>query len=398
MMILNNAISKRFVRLIQYFKKIYSVFHSHLISIPDLTQQGVLFLGFIFIIFMISITKHDVVLFQVSIICYLVFGGAFVFSYINLIGLTSTRQTPRFVFAKESFMVKVTIENNKKSIETFWVNLEDDFYKKEHSSLLSYISIAPQSSIEKEFVTVVHRRGVYTEFSYRLTSTFPFGFFIKEKLNSENSALTVFPMAMEESELNNLLGTQSGSQGSMQTFNSDYQGEIRGMRPFMPGDPIKMIHWRASMRTSTLMVKEFEPTSSDTTLIIAHSVNLKDQRFQSRKSFEKMLQFLSGYFNHKVKDTSECYFCPSFNSYHKIQVTNDNESLYSALSLLAESKEYKERSLSKLLHCLNENHHINNIIVIGNTKKEYWAPAVFQMNSNVTCVDTVGLDFLENNI
>ena len=86
-------------------------------------------------------------------------------------------------------------------------------------------------------------------------------------------------MAMEESELNNLLGTQSGSQGSMQTFNSDYQGEIRGMRPFMPGDPIKMIHWRASMRTSTLMVKEFEPTSSDTTLIIAHSVNLKDQRF-----------------------------------------------------------------------------------------------------------------------
>ena len=42
----------------------------------------------------------------------------------------------------------------------------------------------------------------------------------------------------------------------------------------------------------------------------------------------------------------------AFIASHKIQVTNDNESLYSALSLLAESKEYKERSLSKLLHCL----------------------------------------------
>lgn len=395
MQILNRIFSKIFTPLVRYFKKFISFIYSILITIPDLTQQGVLYLGFIFLIFMISVSQRDPILFQVAIICYLIFGGAFIFSYINLSGLTSSRKTPRFIFAKESFIIKVTIENKKKNLETFWVTLEDDFYKKEHQSTLSCISISPQSSLDREFNTVVHRRGVYKEFSYRLISTFPFGFFIKEKNRTENAELTVFPTAMDELELNNLLGVQHGSQGSLQIFNSDYQGEIRGMRPFIPGDPIKSIHWTASMRSSQLLVRELEPSSSDKTLIIAHSTNPTNKRFQSRKAFEKMLQFLCGYFIHKVKESSESYVCLSFNNFKKIQVTNDNESLYSVLSTLAEAKEYKDPSLSKLLNCLNENQHFNNIIIIGNTKKEFWAPAVFQLNPNVTCVDTTTLNIMD---
>lgn len=378
----------------RYYKKLTSFVYSILITIPDLTQQGVLYLGFIFMIFMVSVSQRDPVLFQVAIICYLIFGGAFIFSYINLSGLTSSRSTPRFIFAKESFIIKVTIENLKKNIETYWVNLEDDFYKKEHHSSLSCVSIAPQSSLEREFLTVVHRRGVYKEFTYRLLSTFPFGFFIKEKIKTESAELTVFPTAMDELELNSLLGVQHGSQGSLQIFNSDYQGEIRGMRPFIQGDPIKSIHWKASFRTDKLLVRELEPSSSDKTLIIAHSVNPTNKRFQSRKAFEKMLQFLCGYFIHKVKESSESYVCMSFNGFKKQQVTNDNESLYSVLSILAEAKEYKDPSLDKLLNCIRENQDFINIIVIGNTKKEFWAPAVFQINSNVTCVDTTTLNIL----
>ena len=205
MVVLNNVAAKIFTPFILLFRKITSYIYSILITIPDLTQQGVLYLGFIFFIFMISVTQRDPMLFQVAIICYLIFGGSFIFSYINLSGLTCNRRTPRFIFAKESFVIKVTIENQKKNIETFWVTLEDDFYKKEHHTSLTCISIAPQSCLEREFLTVVHRRGVYREFSYRLISTFPFGFFMKEKIRTENAELTVFPMAMDELELNSLL-------------------------------------------------------------------------------------------------------------------------------------------------------------------------------------------------
>lgn len=392
MVVLNNVAAKIFTPFILLFRKITSYIYSILITIPDLTQQGVLYLGFIFLIFMISVTQRDPMLFQVAIICYLIFGGSFIFSYINLSGLTCTRRTPRFIFAKESFIIKVTIENQKKNIETFWVTLEDDFYKKEHHASLSCISIAPQSCLEREFLTVVHRRGVYREFSYRLISTFPFGFFMKEKVRTENAELTVFPMAMDELELNSLLGVQHGSQGSLQIYNSDYQGEIRGMRPFIPGDPIKSIHWTASLRTNTLLVRELEPSSSDKTLIIAHSTNTPNKRIQSRKAFEKMLQFLSGYFIHKVKESSETYVCLSFNGFKRLQVTNDNESLYSVLSILAEAKEHKDPSLEKLLKCVNDNQNFSNIIVIANTKKETWAPAVLQLNPNATCFDTTVLN------
>jgi len=389
---MNVVLHKLFDPFVQKIKQIGAFVYSILITIPDLTLQGVLFLGFIFFILMLSISQRDPILFQVAIICYIIFGGSFIFSYINLNGISSARKTPRFVFAKELFVVKVSIENTKKSIETFWLTLEDDFYKKEHNAFLSCVSIAPQSTLEKEFMTVIHRRGVYREFSYRLISTFPFGFFIKEKIQIDNIELTVFPAAMDELELDTLLGVQHGTQGSLQIYNSDYQGEIRGMRPFMPGDPIKSIHWAASIRSDHILVRELEPNSSNKILIIAHSVNPIKSRIRTRKAFEKMLQFLSGYSMHKVKESSECFFCLSFDKYNMQQVTSDNESLYSVLNILAEAKELKEPSLNALIKCVNDNQHFDNIIVIGNTKKELWAPAIYQINNQITCVDTSSIE------
>jgi hypothetical protein len=385
---MNIVLQKLFDPIVHKVRNVGSYIYSILITIPDLTLQGVLFLGFIFFILMLSISQRDPVLFQLAIICYIIFGGCFIFSYINLSGISSTRVTPRFVFAKELFVIKVTIENNKKTIETYWLTLEDDFYKKEHNAFLSCVSIAPQNSLEKEFMTVIHRRGVYREFSYRLISTFPFGFFIKEKIQTENIELTVFPAAMDELELDTLLGVQQGSQGSLQIYNSDYQGEIRGMRPFMPGDPIKSIHWAASIRANQMLVRELEPNSSNKILIIAHCVNPNKKRIRSRKAFEKMLQFLSGYFIHKVKESSECFFCFSFDNYNMQQVTSDYESLYSVLIKLAEAKEQKDLPMSSLINCVSDNQHFNNVIVIGNTSKDFWAPALYQINNQITCVDT----------
>ena len=80
MVILNLVGTKLFAPLIQIFKKIYAIIYSILITIPDLTQQGVLYLVFIFLIFMVSVSQRDPILFQVAIICYLIFGGSFIFS------------------------------------------------------------------------------------------------------------------------------------------------------------------------------------------------------------------------------------------------------------------------------------------------------------------------------
>jgi len=111
---MNVVLHKLFDPFVQKIKQIGSFVYSILITIPDLTLQGVLFLGFIFFILMLSISQRDPMLFQVAIICYIIFGGSFIFSYINLNGISSTRKTPRFVFAKELFVVKVSIENTKK--------------------------------------------------------------------------------------------------------------------------------------------------------------------------------------------------------------------------------------------------------------------------------------------
>jgi uncharacterized protein (DUF58 family) len=36
------------------------------------------------------------------------------------------------------------------------------------------------------------------------------------------------------------------------------QAEVRGVRPFRPGDPIRSVHWRSSARRRELMVREYD--------------------------------------------------------------------------------------------------------------------------------------------
>ncbi|MEJ5241776.1 MAG: DUF58 domain-containing protein [Anaerolineales bacterium] len=85
----------------------------------------------------------------------------------------------------------------------------------------------------------------------------PFGLFVAEKCFPPRQSLIVLPMILPLSQLEVPAGYLSGGKTVRQKAR-DATPHAVSVRAYLPGDPLKHIHWLATARHGTLMVKEFE--------------------------------------------------------------------------------------------------------------------------------------------
>lgn len=103
-----------------------------------------------------------------------------------------------------------------------------------------------------------NRRGLYTFHACRVESSSPFGLVNARVSVPATSELVVYPIYYELS-------------GATLPFHKSFTGitaapgarpgeglSFFGLREYRPGDPIRKIHWPTTVRTRTVMVKEFE--------------------------------------------------------------------------------------------------------------------------------------------
>lgn len=72
-------------------------------------------------------------------------------------------------------------------------------------------------------------------------------------------------------------------EGQVTTTITDNDISFHALRPYLPGDPLRSVHWRTSARTGQLMVRQFEETRR-TQLMIVHST--ERTHFASDEEFE----------------------------------------------------------------------------------------------------------------
>ncbi len=100
-------------------------------------------------------------------------------------------------------------------------------------------------------------RGGFALGPTRIRSGDPFGIFRVSKVFPANEQLVVLPMLAEVSAFFSPPGLLPGGQAIRQK-SQDVTPHAAGVREYVPGDPLKRIHWRTSVRRDRLMVKEFE--------------------------------------------------------------------------------------------------------------------------------------------
>ncbi len=90
-----------------------------------------------------------------------------------------------------------------------------------------------------------------------LTAGDPFGIFRVSKVFPAKSSLVVLPLLFHVDEFLSPPGLLPGGK-AIHRKSFDVTPHASGVREYIPGDPMKRIHWPTSVRRDQLMVKEFE--------------------------------------------------------------------------------------------------------------------------------------------
>lgn len=100
-------------------------------------------------------------------------------------------------------------------------------------------------------------RGGFSLGPTTVTSGDPFGIFRVSRQYPAQSNLVVFPMLYQVRDFLSPPGLLPGGK-AIKRKSIDITPHASGIREYVPGDPMKRIHWPTSIRRNQLMVKEFE--------------------------------------------------------------------------------------------------------------------------------------------
>lgn len=102
------------------------------------------------------------------------------------------------------------------------------------------------------------RRGLYIIGPAKVRSSDPLGLFTFSSTNDELTRLLVYPQA-ETLQIFEVLGNGTHQNiGSEVVRHIGRSEEFERLRPYRPGDPPRLIHWRSTARLRQPYVKEFE--------------------------------------------------------------------------------------------------------------------------------------------
>jgi uncharacterized protein (DUF58 family) len=123
------------------------------------------------------------------------------------------------------------------------------------------------------------RRGVYRQEAFRILTRFPFGFLRKARqLNLKTEAL-VYPSVEPSPEYLEIL---QGLQGALETLTKGRGQDLYALRGYVPTDSARHVHWKASARFGSLMVREFT-REDDCRILLVLDPHLTEEEFSQLK-------------------------------------------------------------------------------------------------------------------
>jgi len=147
--------------------------------------------------------------------------------------------------------------SNKSRFTKFWLEVvnETTIPKSAGSRVLTSIHGKQKRSYTAR--TWLTKRGGYALGPTTLASGDPFGIFRVTQQFPAVKNLIVFPMLFQVRDFLSPPGLLPGGK-AIKRKSIDITPHAAGVREYVPGDPLKRIHWPTSMHRNQLMVKEFE--------------------------------------------------------------------------------------------------------------------------------------------
>ncbi len=231
------------------------------------TREGWFYMVGIILISLAALNTGNNLLFLIlaSLIAIILMSG--ILSSITLSGVDMRLQLPEHIFAGQPIRASIELENEKLTLPSFSLRVEAVTAKNSPAAVLEtpiYFPYLPKRGRVNQSVPITFSaRGVYRQDAFRIVTRFPFGFLQKAHRVDLRTEALVYPSVEPTREFFEIM---PGLQGAMESLAKGRGQDLYALRDYVPTDSARHVHWKASARLGSLMVREF--TREDETRIL----------------------------------------------------------------------------------------------------------------------------------
>ena len=224
-----------------------------------ITREGWIYIGGIIVVALAALNTGNNLLFLIlaSLIAIILMSG--ILSSITLTGVGMRLELPEHIFAGQPVRVQVELENEKLTLPSFSLRVEAATTKKSPPAAVLetpvYFPYLPKGERVRQSVPITFaRRGTYRQDAFRIVTRFPFGFLQKSRRVELRTEALVYPSV---EPAHHFLEILPALQGALESLNKGRGQDLYALRGYMPTDSARHVHWKASARLGSLMVREF---------------------------------------------------------------------------------------------------------------------------------------------
>lgn len=178
--------------------------------------------------------------------------------------LEVTRDLPRQVHAGRPFLTGIRLHNRKRRLPSFSIQVEDIVEGRPIAKKCYFLKVPAGASQQTSYRTELARRGAYTYEGLRISTRFPFSFFLKARQISLPGTLVVLPRVLPVAELP---VSARALVGELVQLRRGQGREFHGLRVMRPEDDARDVHWKRSAREGRLILREYARQASRRILV-----------------------------------------------------------------------------------------------------------------------------------
>lgn len=235
-----------------------------------LTREGWIYIGGVMTVSLAALNTGNNLLFLVlaSLIAVILMSG--ILSSITLSGVEMRLALPEEIFAGETVRANVELQNEKLTLPSFSLRVEGVSAESASDSAVLetpvYFPYLPRKGRAQQWVPLVFpHRGVYQQEAFRIVTRFPFGFLQKARRVGLRTEALVYPSVEASPDFHAVLPSL---QGTIESLNKGRGQDLHALREYRPTDSARHVHWKASARTGTLLVREFSRDDDRRVLLV----------------------------------------------------------------------------------------------------------------------------------
>lgn len=224
-----------------------------------ISREGWIYFGGLLLVALAALNTGNNLLFLIlaCLIALILMSG--ILSSISLSGVEMRLLLPDHIFAGQPVRAFVELENQKLTLPSFSLRVEAVREKGAAPSAILekpvYFPYLPkQERLQQSVPLTFQRRGVYRQDAFSIVTRFPFGFLQKSRRMDLKTEAIVFPSVQPTPEYMELLPVL---QGALESITKGRGQDLYALRDYVHTDGARLVHWKATARSGSLMVREF---------------------------------------------------------------------------------------------------------------------------------------------